>query len=202
METVLDPSTGMPHPRRAARQLEAVRRGLRSRRFFTLYFGLGIPPALFGSVGVAYRLGIGAGVVATVVVGAWLFETFATVCRRCPFYATTKCGLPGMVVPLIFGRRSAHEITRRRIAVHRGLDLAMVGFVNVIYLLALPALWPLIALCTVVGWVFVLRPKRFHGLAHRLRTEPRHGTVRGERPAAPVAVTLRTGRGGTAVPAR
>jgi len=192
METVQDSGRGVQRPRRAARHLDAVRHGLRSRRFFTLYFGLGIPPALFGSVGVAYRLGIGAGIVATVVVGAWLFETFATVCRRCPFYATTKCGLPGMVAPLLFRRRPAHDITRRRVAVHRMLDLAMVGFVNVIYLLALPDLWPVIALCSVVGWVFVLRPKRFHGLAYRLRTEPRHESARDEHPAAPVSVALRT----------
>ena len=159
------PATG---PRAAARRhLEPVRRGLRSRRFFTIYFGLGIPPALFGSVGVSYRLGIGAGFVVTVIVAAWLFETFATVCRRCAFYGTTNCLLPGMIVPFLFRRRPAHEISRRRIAVHRALDLAMVGFVNAIYLLAFPSLWPVIAACSVVGYLFVLRPKRFHGLSHR-----------------------------------
>jgi hypothetical protein len=141
---------------------------------------------------VAYRLGIGAGIVATVVVGAWLFETFATVCRRCAFYGTAKCGLPGMVAPLLFARRSAHDISRRRIAVHRGLDLAMVALVNAIYLLAFPALWPVIAACSIVGYVFVLRPKRFHGLSFRLRatTPPRLATDAA--PAAePVAVALR-----------
>lgn len=178
--------------RRAGSHLDAVRRGLQSRRFFTWYFGLGIPPALFGSVGVAYRLGIGAGILVTVVVGAWLFETFTTVCRRCAFYGTARCGLPGMVAPLLFGRRSAHDISRRRIAVHRALDLAMVALVNAIYLLAFPALWPVIAVCSIVGYVFVLRPKRFHGLSFRLRaTAPPRSAADAAPSPAPVPVTLR-----------
>lgn len=179
------------HSHRLA-SLGTVRNHLRSRRFFTLYFGLGIPPALFGSVGVAFRLGSVVGIVVAALVAAWLVETFATVCRRCPFYGSAKCGLPSLLVPILFKRRSPYELTRKRIAIHRMLDIAMIALVNAIYFLAFPLLWPLIVACSIVGWSVVFAPKRFHGLSFMLRSDGRtHTRIPGNITPGPVAVVLR-----------
>ena len=178
--------------------LEAIGRHLHSRRFFTLYFGFGIPPALFGGVGVAFRLGAVVGIVVAALVAAWIVETFATVCRRCPFYGTARCGLPSLLVPLLFTQRSPYDLPRRRIAIHRGLDLAMIVLMNAIYLIAFPPLFPVIAVCSAIGWLVVFVPKRFHGLSFRLRndarTHDRDHLIPGNGTPVAVAVKLRPAR--------
>jgi hypothetical protein len=165
---------------------------LKSKRFFTLYFGLGIPPALFGSVGVAYRLGLTAGLVMSVITAAWLIETFVTTCSRCAFYGTTNCGLPGMVAPLIVKKRSPFSITKRRVQIHAALDVAMIMVVNIVYALALPAVWPVIAICSIGGWIAVFRRRRFHGLLFRLKpqTHEPHGSATTSVVSAPVSVSI------------
>ncbi|WP_169978571.1 hypothetical protein [Tautonia rosea] len=149
--------------------MTAITRVVSSRKFFTYWFGLGVPPFLIGAVAIAFVHGLWLGLATTAVILAWLVETFRTTCSRCPFFGTGRCGLPGLIAPLLFTRRSG-SVSSRRIRLHLAADLGMMAIVNAIYGLEpifLPAvlLWSLVALMTVYG------PKRFHGLLFQLKTE-------------------------------
>lgn len=144
---------------------------LRSRRFFTIWFGVGIPPFLVGTVVVAFWQGLVFGLVTTVITCAWIWDTFSTTCRRCPFYGTGHCGLPGRIVPLLFKRRSAFDIGIGRVRLHFYADAAMILYVNFVYA-HLPVVFPIVAACSVIGWLTVFRPGRFHGLLFRLSDRP------------------------------
>lgn len=141
----------------------------KSRRWFTWYFGVGIPPALIGTVVAGYRISPWVGVGVVVVMVAWSLELFRSSCSRCRFYGTTKCGLPGMIAPLIVKPKSRHTISLRHVRFNLSLDVAMIVFVNAVYAIGWPTVWPVIAVCTVGGWLTVFRRKRFHGLLYRLR---------------------------------
>jgi hypothetical protein len=75
-------------------------------------------------------------------------------------------------VPLLWSRRPASELSRRRVAVHYYLDLFMILYVNVVYCFC-PPLLPVVVVGSLVGWWTVFRPKQFHGLLHRLKEPAR-----------------------------
>jgi len=139
-------------------------------QFFTYWFGLGIPPFLLGTVIVAFFTNIWFGVITSIIVVAWVWDTFSTTCRRCAFYGTNKCGLPGMITPLLMKKRSPFDISLRRVRMHYYADVAMILYVNFVYW-HVPLLFPLVAICSFVGWFTVFQPKRFHGLLFRLQTK-------------------------------
>jgi hypothetical protein len=139
----------------------------RSRKFFTVWFGLGIPPFLFGTVAVAFMQNLWFGVVAALVTIAWAFETFATTCRRCAFYGSAKCGAPGLLVPLIFEKKHPRSISLFRVRIHFYADILMILFVNLVYR-NVPVLFPLVATGSAIGWFLVFSPKKYHGLLYRL----------------------------------
>jgi hypothetical protein len=163
---VLSPDAD-PSPRSSGR-LDEVRAFLKSRRFFTLWFGLGVPPFLIGTVVASFSVGLACGLVTSVITAAWVYETFSTTCRRCSFYGSMKCGVPSAVVPLLFAKRSARSISVDRVRIHFGADVAMILYVNWIYS-HFPVVFPLVAVGSFVGWLIVFRNKRFHGLLFRLR---------------------------------
>lgn len=140
---------------------------LRSRRFFSVWFGLGIPPFLLGTVAVAFHQSNTFGIATLVITVAWVFETFSTTCRRCPFYGSAKCGIPSLVVPFFLSKKSALSISLLRVRFHYYADVAMILYVNFVYC-HVPFLFPIVAFGSLVGWLVVFRPKKFHGLLFRL----------------------------------
>lgn len=139
----------------------------RSRRFFTLWFGLGIPPFLIGTTVVAFLQGWIFGTVTALITVAWVGDTFLTTCRRCPFYGTAKCGIPSLIVPLFLRKQSPFGISLLRVRFHYYADIAMILYVNFVYW-HIPQLFPVVAVCSLIGWLVVFRPRRFHGLLFRL----------------------------------
>ena len=143
-----------------------------SRRFFTLWIGLGVPPFFFMAAWIGFRAGFIFGACNILVMAAWVVETARTTCRRCPFYGTAKCGLPGLVVPLFLAPQPAHTLPVRRLQTHYRIDLLMVLYVNLLYVnLCLP-LSPFVMVGSLVTWWTVFRPKKFHGLLFRLNKPP------------------------------
>ncbi len=168
-----------------------------SRQFFTLWFGLGIPPFLIGTVVVAFRHSIGFGIVTSFVVAVWLLETVFTTCRRCPFYGSAKCGIPSLVTPLILRKASPLSISPGRIRLHLYADLAMILYVNLVYWLSASPVWFAVVLaCSFVGWLVVFRRKRFHGLLFRLSANTSHPPAVGGRTELVQLAINRTGRSG------
>ena len=140
-----------------------------NRKFFTAWFGIGIPPFLFGTIYLSFLLSITYGIVSTIITTVWIYDTFNTTCRRCPFYSTKKCGLPGMIVPLLFSKKSPYDISLLRVKIHYFFDLGMILYVNWIYL-HYPYLYPFVFIGSAIGYLVVFHSKRFHGLLFRLKT--------------------------------
>lgn len=109
------------------------------------------------------------GIIALAITTVWAWDTFSTTCRRCPFYDSTKCGIPSFIVPFFFKRKSAFSISLNRVRLHYYADAAMIVFVNFVYA-HVPVLFPIVALCSLIGWLTVFRPKKYHGLLFRLTT--------------------------------
>jgi hypothetical protein len=62
---------------------------------------------------------------------------------------------------------------------HRS-DLAIIAVVNLVYAFGWTEVYPIVAVCTVGGWLTVFRRRRFHGLLYRLREDthaPKAGAV-------------------------
>ena len=188
----------MDHLQRSFKNVVAERRRrlarfLRSQRWFTLYFGIGIPPTLFGAMGVAFSQGLVAGLAVDAAIVAWYVESLRTVCSRCAFHGTSKCGAQGLIAARLVRRRDPYDVDARRIRLHLACDAAVVLLVNVVWAVAVPVVWPIVAINTVGGYLTVWRRGRFHGLLFRLRPGEHAAAVRpgvpADRPAGTV-VTL------------
>lgn len=152
------------------------RRALLHQRLFTLWFGLGLPPLVIGALAIAFAESWWLGAAASGIFLAWFYETGRTTCARCAYYGTAKCGLPGLIAPLLTRKKSAESLPAERIRSHMNLDLWILVFLNGLY--ALQPWWlPLPLVWSIGVWCISLGPKRHHGLLHKLR----------ERPAARVA---------------
>ena len=149
--------------------MKQILNAIRSRRFFSFWFGLGIPPFLMGTVVVAFHQSTTFGIVAIAIITAWIFDTFSTTCRRCQFYGSAKCGIPSLVVPFLLSKKSALSISLLRVRLHYYADVAMIFYVNFVYW-HMPVLFPIVVFGSCVGWLVVFRPKKFHGLLFRLNS--------------------------------
>jgi hypothetical protein len=143
------------------------------RVVFGLWFGLFLPPITVGALILAFGRDWAVGALTSIVLLLWVVETARTTCCRCWAYGTAGCGLPSLVAPFLGARKSAQSLTVFRIRLHYFIDLAAALFLNVWYLWLSPLLFPGVVLWTVGAWWVVGRPKRYHGLLHRLR-RPRH----------------------------
>lgn len=146
-------------------------KALFSQRLFTLWFGFGFPPLMFGAVAIAFAESWLLGAAASGVFLAWLYETGQTTCSRCAYHGTTKCGLPGLIAPLLTEKKTAQSLSPERILSHLQLDLWVVVFINGLYALQ-PWLLPAALVWSIGAWCISLGPKRHHGLLYRLR-QPR-----------------------------
>ena len=146
-------------------------RTLFGQSWFTLWFGLGLPPLLFGALGIAFAEAWWLGAAASGVFAAWFYESGRTTCSRCAYYGTAKCGLPGLIAPLLTPKQSPASLSPERIRSHRILDLWVLVLLNGLYSLepwwlAAPLIW------SIGVWRISLGPKRHHGLLYRLRERP------------------------------
>ena len=133
-----------------------------------LWFGLGLPPILVGALLIAFVWSPYLAAAAFGVLLAWFYETGRTTCSRCAYYGTAKCGLPGLIAPLLTERKAAASILLAQIRSHRYLDVWILVLLNGIYYLQ-PWLLPVALIWSVGVWQIALGPKRHHGLLHRLR---------------------------------
>ena len=81
------------------------------QKLFTLWFGFGYPLLAAGALGISFWTSLYLGALTVLFVLSHIFVSFRTTCRRCPFYGTARCGLPGMVVPWFFAKRPAKELS-------------------------------------------------------------------------------------------
>ncbi len=81
------------------------------QKLFTLWFGFGYPLLAAGALGISFWTSLYLGALTVLFVLSHIFVSFRTPCRRCPFYGTARCGLPGMVVPWFFAKRPAKELS-------------------------------------------------------------------------------------------
>lgn len=140
-------------------------------RLFYFFCGVAYPCIALGAIYLSFRMHPLLGVLTATVLAAWAINSFATTCRRCQFYGTSKCGLPGLVVPYFFEKRSVGSLPHWRIWANYYADLALMVYLNAIYLVR-PMIAPLVGCATIVVWLVIYRRKRFHGLMHRLRARP------------------------------
>ncbi|GAC1446650.1 MAG: hypothetical protein NVSMB56_07350 [Pyrinomonadaceae bacterium] len=116
---------------------------------FVFGAGVGIPPFLVGTMVIAFRESRTFGIVTSLITAAWVFDTFTTVCRRCPFYGTGKCGIPSLAVPIILTKQSAHDINERRVRLYFYADVAMIRYINFVYWHCPPP-FPFVAVCSLI----------------------------------------------------
>lgn len=171
-------------------QSSRIGRFLGSSKWFSWYFGIGIPPALFGAMLVAFRHGWWWGLIVNAAIAGWLIETFTTACSRCRFHGTAKCGLPGLIAGAVIPKKDPFSISRRRVELHLALDVTIIVLVNLTWMTAFFPVWPLIALNTVGGYLTVYRRKRFHGLLYRLKDQT-HAPAATATSSVPVEIGVR-----------
>lgn len=137
------------------------------QKLFTWWFGLGYPLLAAGALLISFWASHYVGALTVLVLLIHIFVSFRTTCRRCPFYGTAKCGLPGMVIPWIFAKRPATELSTARIRGHFLFDMVCLFCLTGVFcfqhwLLPLAVVWLLGA------WFISFGPNRYHGLLHRL----------------------------------
>jgi hypothetical protein len=137
-------------------------------RLFYFFCAVVYPCVAFGAVYLSFRANPLFGISTALVLAIWALNSFATTCRRCSFYGTSKCGLPGLVIPYFFEKRSVGSLPRWRIWANYYGDIALMLYLNAIYLLQ-PMLSLLVIFATGIVWIVIYRRKRFHGLMHLIR---------------------------------
>jgi hypothetical protein len=137
-------------------------------RLFYFFCAAMYPCIAFGAVYISFRVHPLFGIATALVLASWALNSFATTCRRCAFYGTSKCGLPGLVIPYFFEKRSAGSLPRWRIWANYYTDIGLMLYLNAIYLLQ-PILSPIVIGATGIVWMVIYRKKRFHGLMHLLK---------------------------------
>lgn len=145
-------------------------RKLFEQRLFTLWFGWGLPPVLAGALAISFAESWQLGAAASAVFLAWFYETGRTTCSRCAYHGTAKCGLPGLIAPLLTQKKPADSLSLERIRGHRNLDLWVLLFFNGLYALQ-PWALPVSLAWSIGVWRISLGPKRHHGLLYQLREQ-------------------------------
>ncbi|HYV37737.1 MAG TPA: hypothetical protein VE988_18780 [Gemmataceae bacterium] len=140
------------------------------RKLFTLWFALGHPPFCACAVIISVFTSFYLGALTIAILSFWIWKSFRTTCRRCAYYGTNKCGLPGMIVPYLFARTAPASITPAQVQRHHVLDLSVFAYLNAIYCLE-SWLLPVALLWTAGVWMISFGPKRYHGLLYRLRED-------------------------------
>jgi hypothetical protein len=137
-------------------------------RLFYFFCAAVYPCIALGAVFLSFRTHPLFGITTAIILASWAFNSFSTTCRRCAFYGTSKCGLPGLAIPYFFKKRSVASLPRWRIWANYYIDIGLMVYLNAIYLLH-PVFSPIVLFATGVVWMVIYRKKRFHGLMHLLK---------------------------------
>lgn len=137
-------------------------------RLFYFFCAAVYPCIALGAVYLSFRAHPIFGITTALVLASWALNSFATTCRRCAFYGTSKCGLPGLVIPYFFEKRSAGSLPRWQLWANYYTDIGLMVYLNAIYLLQ-PILSPIVICATGIVWTVIYRKKRFHGLMHLIK---------------------------------
>jgi hypothetical protein len=141
-------------------------------RIFYLFCGLLYPAIAGGAIIITYEAHFLFGALTLAILIAWVWHSFSTTCSRCQFYGTNRCGIPGLVVPYFFKKRSTAGLPIWRIWTNYYSDIGLMMYLNAVYLLR-PVLLPVVLSATAIVWFVVYRRKRFHGLMHLLKERDR-----------------------------
>jgi hypothetical protein len=141
-------------------------------RTFYVFCALLFPLIAVGATFITYRVHPLFGALTATLLIAWVWHSFSTTCSRCQFYGTSKCGIPGLVVPYFFKKRSAAGLPLWRIWANYYSDIALMFYINAVYLWQ-PTFLPITLGATAIVWFVIYRRKRFHGLMHLLKKRDR-----------------------------
>lgn len=142
------------------------------RKLFSIWFGVGAPLYFLSLSVFMYFIHPSLAVISLLAYIWRVYDSFQKTCSRCQFYGTGKCGLPSLIVPLFFQKKTT-SLSIQKIRQHYIVDLIFVGFAafgylslgiahkQIGYLLFL--LWPIGA------WLISFKHKRFHGLLYQLK---------------------------------
>jgi hypothetical protein len=128
-------------------------------------------PWLAGAMFLSFSAGLFFGVAFVLLTAVWLYHMGSTVCSRCGFYGTGRCGVQAWGVALLWKKRSAGSVSRRRIRLQLHFDVIMI-MAGVAAYTRCPILLPLFTAWLVVGWLVVYGPRRYHALLYRLHDPP------------------------------
>lgn len=143
---------------------------------FFVFCGVLYPLVMLGAVVLSFVESIWLGFLTVGILAYWMFYAFATTCCRCQFYGSSKCGLPGMVVPHLFKKKSITGLPLWRIKLNYCNDMGLMVYLNAVYVL-LPLLLPVIVFSTWLVYQVVYKQKRFHGLMHILKADKKKRAV-------------------------
>ena len=143
----------------------------KSYKIFFLFCGILYPIIVGGALYISFDHNLWLGIFTSAILIYWLVYSFSTTCCRCQFYGSSKCGIPGIVVPYFFKKKSIFDLPKWRIWVNFYNDIILMIYLNLIYILE-PFLFPFILAATVLVYKTVYRKKKFHGLMHVLRKKP------------------------------
>jgi predicted neutral ceramidase superfamily lipid hydrolase len=142
---------------------------------FFIICGVIYPFILFGALLISFKTHLALGLLTLVILAYWMTYAFTTTCCRCSFYGTSRCGLPGKVVPLLLKKKSLNGLPLWRIKLNYYNEMVLMVYINSVYLL-IPILSPLIILMSLLVYKFVYKHKRFHGLMHLWKKEDKQSS--------------------------
>ena len=143
----------------------------KSYKIFYLFCGVLYPMIALGAIVISFYQNIWFGVLTSFILIYWISYSFSTTCCRCQFYGSKKCGLPGIIVPFLFKKKSINNLPRWRIWVNYYNDIFLMVYLNSVYIF-IPLIFPFVLASTVLVYVVVYRQKRFHGLMYILKKKP------------------------------
>ena len=124
-----------------------------------------------GALYISFTHNLWFGIFTSAVLFYWLIYSFSTTCCRCQFYGTIKCGMPGIIVPYLFKKKSISDLPRWRIWINFYNDVFLMIYLNTVYVLE-PYVFPFVLAATILVYKVVYQKKKFHGLMHVLRKKP------------------------------
>ena len=142
-------------------------------KIFFIFCGVLYPVIVIGAILISFRYSMWLGILTSCILIYWVSYSFSTTCCRCQYYGSSKCGVPGIIVPYLFKKKSISNLPHWRIWINYSNDIFLMVYLNCIYALV-PLLFPFVFSATLIVYIVVYRKKKFHGLMHVLRKKPLH----------------------------
>ena len=150
-------------------------------KVFFLICGVIYPFILLGALFISFKTHLALGFLTLAFLAYWMSYAFSTTCCRCSFYGTSRCGLPGKIVPFLLKKKSIEGLPLWRIQLNYYNEMVLMVYINSVYLLV-PMLFPIIVLLSVLVYKYVYKHKRFHGLMHLWKKQQKLQVLKTEIP--------------------